>query len=55
MKKKKLKEFHSAGGNKRSGKKYRVRDQIPVNTGKVVGAACEVWLKKRGLDILNTR
>jgi len=52
---KKNNKLNTADGNKRSGKKYRVRDQIPVNTGKMVGRACEIWLKKRGLDILNNR
>jgi len=44
---------NSAGGNRRSGKRYRVREEIPVYTQQLVKSHCEVWLKKRGLDILN--
>jgi len=54
-KKKRAKDYHSAGGNKRSGRKYRVRDEIPVYTQQLVKSACEIWLKKRGLDILINR
>ena len=54
MKKKTLKKFHSAGGNRRSGKRYRVREEIPVYTEQIVGRACEIWLKKRGLDIVRS-